>query len=319
MSTISSSTTSTTAFGVTADTTGALVIQTGATPTTAMTIDTSQNVGIGTSSPATKLDVRGELSVPSSTYSIRFYNIDRNNWSYISNTIGASSTDSNLVLGSAAGAVMTLDGNGRAGIGTTSINAKLNVKAINNTYAGGALSLLDAAGTSKNYITAISSSLYFGDNATADCAVINQYGVGLGGNAPTSGLGIRFPATQSASSDANTLDDYEEGSWAPTWNGGSVTTYDSIYIRIGRLVLIQLDITLGSSSSTSSSLISLPFTPTKSYAPGSMGYTTYASTVVNVEAQANPGIAFRAGNTSTLQCNSVAGNRFIFSISYVAN
>jgi len=44
MSTISASTTSTTAYKVTADTTGALVLQTGATPTTAMTIGTDQNV-----------------------------------------------------------------------------------------------------------------------------------------------------------------------------------------------------------------------------------------------------------------------------------
>lgn len=43
MSTISASTTSTTAYKVTADTTGELVLQTGATPTTAMTIDASQN------------------------------------------------------------------------------------------------------------------------------------------------------------------------------------------------------------------------------------------------------------------------------------
>ena len=51
MSTISASTTTTTAYKVTADTTGTLVLQTGATPTTAVTIDTSQNVGINTSTP----------------------------------------------------------------------------------------------------------------------------------------------------------------------------------------------------------------------------------------------------------------------------
>ena len=44
MSTISSSTTNTTAYKVTADTTGTLVFQTGATPTTALTIDASQAV-----------------------------------------------------------------------------------------------------------------------------------------------------------------------------------------------------------------------------------------------------------------------------------
>ena len=41
----------------TADTSGVLALQTGGT--TALTIDTSQNVGIGTSSPAYKLDVAG--------------------------------------------------------------------------------------------------------------------------------------------------------------------------------------------------------------------------------------------------------------------
>lgn len=44
MSTISASTTSTTAYKVTADTTGTLVLQTGATPTTAVTVGTDQVV-----------------------------------------------------------------------------------------------------------------------------------------------------------------------------------------------------------------------------------------------------------------------------------
>jgi hypothetical protein len=59
MSSISAGTTSTTALVSTADTTGALVLKTGASATTAVTVDTSQNVGIGTSSPGARLDVRG--------------------------------------------------------------------------------------------------------------------------------------------------------------------------------------------------------------------------------------------------------------------
>ena len=49
MSTISASTTSTTAYKVTADTTGTLVLQTGATPTTAVTIGTDQSVTLAAS------------------------------------------------------------------------------------------------------------------------------------------------------------------------------------------------------------------------------------------------------------------------------
>jgi len=47
MSSISAGTTSTTGLVATSDTTGTLVLQTGSTPTTALTIDTSQNIGVG--------------------------------------------------------------------------------------------------------------------------------------------------------------------------------------------------------------------------------------------------------------------------------
>ena len=58
-SVISASTTSATALNLSGDTSGILQIATGATPTTAITVDASQNVGIGTSSPTSKLTVNG--------------------------------------------------------------------------------------------------------------------------------------------------------------------------------------------------------------------------------------------------------------------
>ena len=64
MSTILASTTTTTAYKVTADTTGTLVLQTGATPTTAVTIDASQNVGVGVT-PSAKLQVAGVQTITS--------------------------------------------------------------------------------------------------------------------------------------------------------------------------------------------------------------------------------------------------------------
>ena len=54
--------------------------------------------------------------------------------------------------------------------------------------------------------------------------------------------GISFPATQSACSDANTLDDYEEGTWTPVWQSSgslptlSYQTQNGRYIKIGRVV-----------------------------------------------------------------------------------
>jgi hypothetical protein len=69
--------------------------------------------------------------------------------------------------------------------------------------------------------------------------------IGVGGATPAaSGAGITFPATQSASSDANTLDDYEEGTWTPTITAvtGSyttVTTQTGAYTKIGRQVTLR--------------------------------------------------------------------------------
>jgi hypothetical protein len=50
--------------------------------------------------------------------------------------------------------------------------------------------------------------------------------------------GIAFPATQAASSNANTLDDYEEGTFNPTISGwtGTYTTQFGHYTKIGNLV-----------------------------------------------------------------------------------
>ena len=67
--------------------------------------------------------------------------------------------------------------------------------------------------------------------------------IGVGNATPSaSGAGITFPATQSASTDVNTLDDYEEGVWTPaltnlTVNSGT-PTYGGTYTKIGRLVFV---------------------------------------------------------------------------------
>jgi len=85
-----------------------------------------------------------------------------------------------------------------------------------------------------------SGTLTVGGAATAD-SVQSVKCVSVGNATPsTSGAGITFPATQSASSDANTLDDYEEGTWTPTQGAGItlVGTFSSAgsYTKVGRLV-----------------------------------------------------------------------------------
>jgi hypothetical protein len=90
----------------------------------------------------------------------------------------------------------------------------------------------------------IASPTFTGTSTFAG-GVANAYGFGVGTAVPSSGAGIAFPATQSASSDANTLDDYEEGTWTPTLRGSSsnptVSSSNATgwYTKIGNLVTLS--------------------------------------------------------------------------------
>lgn len=79
--------------------------------------------------------------------------------------------------------------------------------------------------------------------------------IAVGNATPSaSGAGITFPATQSASTDANTLDDYEEGTWTPVVVGstsGTVTAYSSrsgTYTKIGNVVTCNISVDISNSS-----------------------------------------------------------------------
>ena len=94
----------------------------------------------------------------------------------------------------------------------------------------------------------------------------NSKTVALKGAVPNSGTGITFPAGQSASSDANTLDDYEEGTFTPVIasTGGGTNTYvrqNAKYTKVGRLVAAEIDVRLNVNSMSSGNLTitGLPF------------------------------------------------------------
>ena len=83
-------------------------------------IDSSGRVGIGSNSPVTALDVRGEVSVDyNASYGLRFYNQDRNNWSSIGNNIATGVATANLVFKDSTGEVARMAG-GRLLVGTSS-------------------------------------------------------------------------------------------------------------------------------------------------------------------------------------------------------
>lgn len=78
---------------------------------------------------------------------------------------------------------------------------------------------------------------------------------------------IKFPSSQVASSNANTLDDYEEGTWTPVpkyggGNTGMVYVSSGSYIKIGKKVMVQAQINITNNGSSTGSLTidGMPFT-----------------------------------------------------------
>lgn len=122
--------------------------------------------------------------------------------------------------------------------------------------AGGVITTADATGTLQL------------QSASTTVATVNAFGIGLGTGVPSSGIGITFPATQSASSDANTLDDYEEGTWTPIYiqsTTNPTVTYGGtagFYRKIGSFVYAAGRIATDSISGGSGnvSIGGLPFT-----------------------------------------------------------
>jgi hypothetical protein len=176
--------------------------------------------------------------------------------------------------------------------------------------------------------TADSSGVLNLQSGGANVATINAFGIGLGTGVPASGIGITFPATQSASADANTLDDYEEGTWTPTFTGASTSgscTYvtgqtTGTYVKIGQFVFTSFSLSANSTHSGTGGLrvSNFPFTfsstsnwggsPSIGYFAGSAtnmiyisGYTDVGATYLNLQYQSTTAGTIQTLSTAAVQ------------------
>jgi hypothetical protein len=147
---------------------------------------------------------------------------------------------------------------------------------INAATSGGLISTGDTSGqlqlqTAGTTALTISSA----QAITMAGRTTNPTTISVGGATPsTSGAGISFPADQTilgASSDANTLDDYEEGTWTPVIVStvGTLTAYTSsgTYTKIGRSVTVTFNavITTTGTASDKMDISGFPFTNGNGY------------------------------------------------------
>jgi len=159
------------------------------------------------------------------------------------------------------------------------------------------------------YIADQTGAHFWATNA-GTAMTLNAAGLGVGVT-PSAGKGclqlssgINFPATQVASSDVNTLDDYEEGTFTPIISGattagvGVYTTQVGRYTKIGRMVNFQLRVSWTAHTGTGGMIVDqLPFTASSvSNSQSSVTIGFFSNVALTAS---NVGTAFmQAGETS---------------------
>jgi hypothetical protein len=134
--------------------------------------------------------------------------------------------------------------------------------------------------------------------------------------------GISFPASQSALTDPNTLDDYEEGTWTPAGFAAGYTASSSsgIYTRIGRVIHVRFDVTFSAvpAANSSSNFTGLPFNSLGA-TPGSGRDNAVTGAIYccnTTDGSTGGGFNSYAGISNGSAEVFVTGRNYIFSLTY---
>jgi hypothetical protein len=253
----------------------------------AMTIDSNENVFIGKTSAGSatgvELAASGQVAVTRDGAVPAFFR---------RNTSDGSLIDFNK------------DGTAVGSIGNDGVNLTIN-------------------SSSTGHLQTVGTSRYYWDDAQFYPANTNSKNLGHPSyqfkDAYLSG-GVYLGGTGSA----NKLEDYEEGTWTPKL-GDNTTPISTVniatYVKVGRMVTIQCDVTVQAYSGSSTNYLrGLPFTGIAGVGTGGgcVGWTTSTSQPAFHVTGASTDFYFVSFNTGNSALN-ISGERYIFSSTYETN
>jgi hypothetical protein len=299
------------------------------------------NVGIKTGSPYTTLDVNGNFSAGvRNTTTIPITGAEHYFGSSPSdlarNNIVASLNDNSVTSprfrfyksrGTSASPTATNSGDVTGDIQTYAYDGGAY------RHATGISSVLSANSTSGS----VSGYLSFGTNG-GSTAVTERLRITSAGVVELTSGQLKFPATQSASADANTLDDYEEGTWTPVVadaaTAGNTGTYtldagSAVYTKIGNLVTIAAMLrsinTSGMTSGNTFFIRGLPFVVNKrTFGTVQVDNVVFTNTICVDSVEGTASIVFDEANSgatgATIKVSDVTSGSgaFLFTFAYFA-
>jgi hypothetical protein len=321
-----------------------------------LVIDSSGNVGIGTTAPAAKLEINGDTSIRSTnklyfgqstsslgSWTTRMYaNGSEHRFnanSFIFNNEGYGTTE-----------YMRITSDGDVGIGTDNPSQKLHVYGENtvarfqSTSSYVDIYLISSGNTGFLNLSSTGLNFYAGGGSGADLKMF----IGNSGNVSiadgnlivAAGHGVDFSANQNNSGmTSELLDDYEEGTFTPTIHAGAsnislASNNYGKYTKVGNVVhcsgRFQASSLTAGSSSTNVELGGLPFTCDAPLSTGTGavagsigfagGFAGEAATMMQIrDGETN---AFLYYQNSSLTVSNVKGNdlgsttTIVFQITY---
>ena len=267
---------------------------------TAITIDSSERVGIGESSPDELLVINGDVKIKS-TNKLHFTNTSDQTSIHApaSNTIALSTNSTEAMRVDSSGRVMIgTTTEGRAGegadmftIGDTSNNSGMTMRSGTSGY--GSIYFSDATTGTGEY----SGYVQYAHNG--DMMLLAS---GSETRIRIDSDGLKFGSDSAA---ANALDDYEEGTWTPAAGPGSSITYSynsGNYTKVGRLVTAYFGFLLSGGTFTSSeaTISGLPFAvqTTGSYQEPQFVIYTYGAGPTGITGAVGPSNSLIPGQLS---------------------
>jgi len=228
-------------------------------------------------------------------------------------TLNADGANNDVIIQSNGSTKVTVDGaNGRVGIGQATPATELHI-GLNDSSNHHATLTLNNGGATGNQ-AGINWKYENETNPRARVYLDSsgqelRFDTGNSERMRVTANGLTFNGDTAA---ANALDDYEEGTWTPTWTGANVVSNSATYTKIGRMVYASGQF-VATGSGTSGDCGGLPFTTAVDGSEGgASGYHAQDTETWSVLKISGTGFRFYQGG-SQKQLTGSNGTRFFLS------